>query len=253
MTPQLSLIIAYTDSIDENRLYGLTKLMQSIELQTFRDFETIVVEDTQGRGMSAFPFKDKVSRIIPISDPEYRKFNKSWVMNVGARNAKTDNLIFIDAEISFDNPFLLEEYLHLTEVYKFFNGWSKYICLEGRDNPTQRIHSFGKTVHAMIGIFYSNKDFYFNKLGGYNENYFGYGGEDNDVFYRVEYLLKKIPVSHQTVYHNYHHWHPLKGANPLNPEREVILNKTIANPQDIINKLINTQIGNKKCPTLIQM
>jgi glycosyltransferase involved in cell wall biosynthesis len=247
---KLSLIIAYTYSEDENRLEGLKALMESIESQTYKNFETIVVEDTQGRGMTCFPFKDKVNRIIAITDPEFRKFNKSWVMNVGAREANTDNLVFIDAEISFGSGFL-KEIIEMANYNEFFNCWSEYICKAGRDNPKDRIHYFPVTISAMIGAFYSTKDFFFNILGGYNENYFGYGGEDNDIYYRANYLLEEIPKMEYTLIHNYHHWHPKNGANPLSTDREKILKITLDNPNEVIHKLIKANIGDRKCPHII--
>lgn len=262
----LSLIIAYTYSKDENRLEGLKSLMQSIESQTYKNFETIVVEDTQGRKESLFPFGNKVNKVITITDPEHRKFNKAWVMNVGAREASTDNLLFIDAEISFGSDFL-QKVVEFAKDKEFFNCWSKYVCMTGRDNPNERYHYFCKTIRAMIGVFFSKKDFFFNTLGGYNENYFGYGGEDNDIFHRAKFIFEKgskkyfdnfwekfetnIPVMEYTIYHHYHHWHPPEGANPLCLEREDILKYTFDNPQNIINKLTKSNIGNKQCPILI--
>jgi predicted glycosyltransferase involved in capsule biosynthesis len=263
---KLSLIIAYTYSKDENRLEGLRALMQSIKSQTYKNFETIVVEDTQGRKESSFPFGNEVNKVITITDPEHRKFNKSWIMNVGAREAATDNLLFIDSEISFGLDFL-QKVIEFAQNKQFFNCWSEYICMVGRDNPNERRHFFPKTIRAMIGIFFSKRDFFFNVLGGYNENYFGYGGEDNDIFHRAKFIFENnnikyeenfwerfettIPVMNYTIYHHYHHWHPPEGPNPLCPNREDILINTFKNTQKIIDKLIKTNIGNLKCPTLI--
>lgn len=261
---KVSLIIAYTYSKDEHRLNGLKALMNSIKSQTYRNFETLVVEDRQGHNISRFPFRSEVDRVITISDPKNRKFNKAWLMNVGAREATTDNLFFIDAELSF-GPDYLEKAVELIKRTPFFNGWSEYVCMPGRDNPKERRHYFEKdrrTIHAMIGIFFSKKDFFFNKLGGYNENYFGYGGEDNDICYRARFIFDKasaekcvtsIPSLPYTVYHNYHHWHPVDGANPLCPNRDEILEVTYAKPEEIINRLIKTNIGNGACPTLIEL
>jgi predicted glycosyltransferase involved in capsule biosynthesis len=253
---KLSLIIPYTYSEDKNREEGLKSLMKSIASQTYKDFEIILVEDLQGRDsiyatfLPATDFEYNADKYILLQDPEHRKFNKAWLMNVGAKQATTDNLLFMDAEISFSQDFL-QKVVDFAKDRQFFNCWSKYICMAGRDNPHERKHILNKTVHAMIGVFYSKKDFFFNKLGGYNENYFGYGAEDNDIFIRAKYLLKEISCLEYNIYHHYHHWHPKEGANPLNLDREIILQKTIDNPQEIINKLTTSNIGNIQCPTLI--
>jgi hypothetical protein len=70
MQPKLSLIIAYTWSKDENRLNGVTALIESITNQTCTNYETIVVEDGQGREEAFFPFKNKVDKVILLNDPK---------------------------------------------------------------------------------------------------------------------------------------------------------------------------------------
>lgn len=251
---RLSLIIAYTYSKDPYRLIGLAKLIDSIRNQFYTNFEVIVVEDLQGRLESKFPFKELVDKVVTISDPHDRKFNKAWVMNVGARVATTDHLVFIDAEISFDNQTIrkINEFICDDDLRPLFNGWSSYICRAGRDNPKERVHVFSITIKAMIGIWYCRKDFYFNKLGGFNENYFGYGGEDNDVFFRAQYVSTRIPcIDNVIVYHNYHHWHPPEGPNPLSEERFAIMKRTEEKTQEVIDTLIKSSIGDPKCPNLI--
>lgn len=247
--PKLTLIIAYTHSHDENRFIALTKLMNDIQNQTYRNFETIVVEDTQGRE-SVFPYKDKVDRVIAIADPQNRKFNKAWVMNVGARHASTEDLLFIDAEISF-GPDYLQKIVNFMPNKVFFNGWDKYWCEAGRDNPKRRVHYFDNTLHALVGCFYSKKEFFFKKLGGYCEDFFGYGGEDNEIYIRAKFILTEIPKLSYTLIHQYHHWHPEEGPNPLNPKRFELLHLSEINTESVIRKLTNLHIGNLACSTLL--
>ena len=247
---KLSLIIAYTHSVDVGRLNGLTKLIESIQSQSYKNFETIVVEDTQGRDKPLFPFSNKVNKVITISDPEGRKFNKSWVMNVGARVSTTENLLFVDADVIFGQDFL-QKVTNYAPRKKLFNCWSEYHIMPGRDNPDKRTHYFPTTFKALVAVFYSTKDFFFNELGGYNEDYFGYGGEDNDIYTRSQFLLGEIPTMPYSLEHTYHDWHPSNSAMPLSSRRMEILNKTLANPLEIINKLKKTEIGNLRYPTLI--
>jgi len=271
MQNKLSLIIAYThNDKDENRLIGLTALMDSIGSQTYRNFETIVVEDLQGKESGLFPFKNKVDKVITITDPEKRKFNKSWVMNVGARYASTDNLILIDAEIKFGKDFL-QKVVDFMPGKPVFNCWSEYVCMPGRDNPNERRHYFPRTIRAMIGAWFCNKHFYFKTLGGYTENYFGYGAEDNAVFHRIKYLHEpnddirnradfwklsecNIPIMPYTIYHIYHHWHPADGPDPILPnDNHATLAYEHAHPWEVIQKLRVADIGNPKHPTLIDI
>ena len=265
---RFSLIIAYTYSKDPHRLNGLKALMASIKSQTHREFEVLVVEDRQGHNVTRFPFPGEVDKVVTISDPKNRKFNKAWVMNVGAREAKFPDMLFIDAEVSFGSDYL-EKAADLARRTPFFNGWSEYVCLPGRDNPKERRHyceTDRRTISALIGIFYAKKEFFFGRLGGYNENYFGYGGEDNDIFSRIKYLFEigmtdaeksktmtPMPSLPYTIYHNYHHWHPVDGANPLCPDRDDILKIVYEHPKEVIDLLIKANVGKGECPTVIEL
>jgi len=244
----MNLIIAYTEGVDENRLIGLQILLRSISVQTTESVVTLV-EDLQGKERSSLRVPKNIEHIT-IQDPQHRKFNKAWVMNVGARCSKEEGLIFIDAEMSFGSYFV-ELIAENAKKWDFFNCWSSYICMPGRDNPNKRVHVFPKTVSCLIGAFYSTKKFFFERLGGYNENYFGYGGEDNDIFWRAQHILGSIPFMTYEITHNYHHWHPKDGPNPLNEQREEMMNITKNDPASMIKKLVSSKIGDIRCPTLV--
>ena len=97
----------------------------------------------------------------------------------------------------------------------------------------------------------------FNVFGGYNEDYFGYGREDSDIWYRANHLLNcKIPYLGYPLVHYYHHWHPDNGPNPLNREDKhanVLLDITMRKPEEVIRRLllVKNMLGNKESPTLI--
>lgn len=171
-------------------------------------------------------------------------------MNVGARAATSENLCFMDGEMKFGNDFF-SKIMHFARTNKFFSCWDRLYGEPGRDIPSGRHHIFGKTIFTMGGVFFSTKDFFFNTLGGMNENYFGYGGEDNDLHVRAMHILKSIPAMPYQVTHQYHHWHPANSAFPLNPNRTKILKITTSNPQLVINKLKKARVGNPSAPTLV--
>ena len=176
-------------------------------------------------------------------------------MNVGAREAKYDHLIFHDADVLFGKNFL-QEVANMTQEYKIFSCWSTFRCMPGRDNPYMRIH-VPSTIRCLIGAWYCEKDYFFNILGGYNEDYFGYGREDSDIWHRAHYLTKAtggIPVMDYPLVHYYHNWHPDNGANPLDRQDKranAILEKVMANPDEVRQMLLKVKIGNKKHPTII--
>lgn len=250
--PLFSLIVAYSYSSDKGRQEGLARLMKSIKSQTIKNFELIVVEQIIN-GENKFPYKDQVDKYITIKDPENRAFNKSWVMNVGARQASSINLLFHDADVIFESDFL-EKVQSMINYFPLFECWSNFVTLTGKDNPFIRIH-IPKSISCLIGVWFCNKDYFFKVLGGYNESYFGYGREDNDIWTRANYICNKhIPFLDYTLTHVYHDWHPDNGANPYNKndddgnKRLAFVNK---NPKEIIDILVETDIGNPIKPRVI--
>ena len=186
-----------------------------------------------------------------LLNTEHEAFNKSWCMNVGARNAKYNDLLFMDADSLFGSDFLktVRHYVNITSTSRnnIMFCWNYLIALYGKDNPVSR-HIRPDMTRAMGGIWYCDKNFYFNKLGGMNENYFGYGGEDNDVFERALFLLEHTPsVIPYPLAHQYHDWE--KQADRAINYFEI----TRANPDKVIQRLITAGIGKIEDVTLIDM
>jgi len=247
--PELSCIVAYAKSPDPQRDEATTKLINCFLAQRFRKFELIVVEFAKD-GIGKFPYGWIVDKHIILQDD--RPFNKSWLMNVGARVATTNNLIFHDADVLFGKDYL-EKINEFRKTHVLFSGWSSFRCMPGRDNPHMRIH-VPRTISCLIGAWFCNKDYYWNTFGGYNEDYFGYGREDSDIWHRATYLLDGIPVMDYPLVHYYHNWHPDSGPNPLIREDKranAILEKCMKNPEEIRQMLLKVKLGNMEHPTLI--
>ena len=247
---KLSVVIPYCYGGDELREIALDNLMLSIKAQDTTDFELIVVEQFVKNDMVMFRHRDKVDQFITLIDPEKRTYNKSWGMNVGVRVAKSDNVLVLDADIMFGKDYF-SKIIEFSTNKRFFHGYNWLTLMPGRDNPIVRIWAHSK-ICATGGAWFTTKDFYWNKVGGMNENYFGYGGEDNDMERRVKYLLKTIPEIDYPLIHQYHHWHPVTGGNPLSDFHK-LLDVTERNPLLTITRLQQVQLGNISNPTLIEM
>lgn len=244
---RLSVIIPYTygDSLREE---GLKHLINSIEAQIFKDFELIIPEQVKSNDTSKFIHK--CDKLILLKCNE--KFNKSWCINVAMKQANTNNILILDADILFGKDYF-SKVMEFKQHHSFFSAYKVIILLPGKSNPITRIR-FQHDIHAMGGGWFTDRNFFFNELGGMNENYFGYGGEDNDIYYRARYVLKMpIPELDYSITHQYHDWHRPDGANPLNPNRLIILKKAEKNPREITNKLKEANLGNPNRPTLIQL
>jgi glycosyltransferase involved in cell wall biosynthesis len=177
-------------------------------------------------------------------------FNKSWCMNVAVRNAAYSNLLFIDADNMFGNQYLwmLKEHIIVTEgKQKVFLGFNFHIALPGKDEPICR-YSDPSALCTMGGIWFCDKTFYLNEFIGMNENYIGYGGEDNDAYYRMVHLLGiNVPRFNYPIVHQYHDWAlPSANASPL-------CLRTEKYPRTVMDKLKKVRLGQLTGPTMINM
>jgi glycosyltransferase involved in cell wall biosynthesis len=228
----ISVIITYVKG-DQERQDGLLKLFDCIKRQTFRDFELILAEMTLDGTTVYTPYKPDQHLVLNYKGI----FNKSWVSNVAARKAKYDLLLSLDADVVFDEDYFqaISDYY---EKYKneFFVPWDKCIMGVGRDEPTERIVT-GSYMRAAARAWCVMKDFYW-KVGGMNEKYFGYGAEDQDMFFRAEHIMKIVTFMPCEIRHTYHHFHPKDSSFPLNMKRVELLEQTKADLQGEIDRLV---------------
>lgn len=228
----ISVIITYVKG-DPERQEGLRLLFECLKKQTFRDFELILSEMSVDGTTVYTPYKPDL-HIVKV----YKGwFNKSWMSNVAVRKANHELILSLDADTLFDEDYLQTIWDYFSK-YKneFFIPWNKCVMGVGRDEPTERIVD-GQYMRAAARAWCVTKDFYW-KIGGMNEKYFGYGAEDQDVFFRAEYILKIVMFMPYTLKHHYHHFHPKDSSFPLNPHRVPLLEETQKNLEGEIKKLV---------------
>lgn len=255
---KLSVIIPIT-GFDPLRENGLNKLISSLQKQTFRDFEVIIVEQVQqwthltppdkGIANNHHIFKkDLFPHFQHICLPWQEKgFNKAWCMNVAVKHSKSELLCFMDADMYFDEFYLEKAYeFKQKEKHRFFIGWETLLKEAGRDEQNDRTVS-SQVIKTAGGIFWIDKYFWW-ECGGMCEEFFGYGGEDNDFWQRANVMLggdwkhcwvHRFPY---TIGHTYHH------DAVVTSERLHILNITAEQPHEVIKKLKRYPLGNKSGP-----
>jgi hypothetical protein len=130
--------------------------------------------------------------------------------------------------------------------------WNYLIKLHGRDEPIVRFVRPDIT-RALGGIWYSEKSFYWDNFGGMNENYAGYGGEDNDGFERAINALHSLGVDVSylsfVAYPLVHQYHDNEQQSSTVP----LWLKTRKNPREVTLRLQRANLGNISSPTLIKM
>ncbi len=251
---KFSVIIPFKYS--ESRLKLLLNMLNCLTKQESNNdediiYETFLVEQrTQDIEYPVYNISDTIQNFNHVILYSNQAFNKSWCMNVGARKSSSEHLLFIDADSLFGVDYfrIIRQSIRSisSPVNKILFCWNYIIAMPGKDNPVSR-HIRPDMTRAMGGIWYCEKDFYFNTLGGMNENFFGYGGEDNDVFERATYILNRTPayVSYPIV-HQYHDWMiPSSSANTWEYTRD--------NPLKIITLLKYSNLGKDEQPTIIDI
>ncbi len=204
---KLLYIIGYRHSLDRyENLKKTINWLSNIKSDEITIEVVVVEQDTT-------PKMPEISGIFHIFVYNPWPFNRSWSFNIAAKEFDSDVYAFGDSDLIMDtsefissikesNNFdILSPYksvLDLTEVETFENidFWKK-IDRSGR----------GETDHQKINlcgglVIFTKKGF--DMVGGWNEDFIGWGGEDDFMTLKVETLgltTKEMPYR---IYHLYH-------------------------------------------------
>jgi len=203
--PYFSIIIPTFNSAET-----LTKLLKSILLSTFKNFEIIVIDDSSN---------DKTTEIIRKYPVRYEKLKKrsgpSVARNAGAKLAKGDILFFLDADaLIFKNT--------ISEMVRGFKNNPKVHACAGRvswkepANPNlftrwkalrdfaywsvERENKYITTVGGMISA-YKKKAFW--DAGGFDSKFQDTNNEDFEFAYRFSKKYEVFFNPNLKVMHHY--------------------------------------------------
>lgn len=248
-----------------NREEQVKTFLRFLRKQTATDYEVILIEQVNANlgGVNlGGPFYDraKVDRYLAIEASGKNYFNQPWMANVGAKLASGDRFLFLDIDIIFD-----ENYLSRVKSYRkpFFFGYEKVHLLSKKISEFIRKEGYipenfkdGCTTGTSGSLRYAgfsvaaDKNYFFDALGGYNENYPGWGGNDNDIAWRSYKVLNaefRLPKD------IFHLWHPAHYKRFLTKERKSIWLTTYNHPEKVTSRIKNLNIGNPKTPTFIDL
>jgi predicted glycosyltransferase involved in capsule biosynthesis len=145
-------------------------------------------------------------------------FNKSWCFNVGYKSSSTENIVFGDADLIMNKQRFLEAVSKLTEndvvnpyrpvldltfeESQRYANTSDFSVLESIVRPGR-----GETDHQKVpfcgGIIMFKKET-LNRIGGWNEDFWGWGCEDDAQSFKVFTLDLKHSQCENKCYHLYH-------------------------------------------------
>ena len=237
------------------RRRALLEELRCIRRQKYRDYEVILVEEV---------FKEplygelKVDRYIPL---KAKRWNPAWPRNVGAREAKGEKHLHLDADLIFRSDyfgkvagFKRKAFAAWSACYRLSEkGTQEWVrsrsldsimkdpsFIDGREGKPIRPH-----VWTAAGVAYCfNRAFFFKQLGGFNENFFGWGGMDNDTALRALKLLGEYPVLPGCTLYHLAHGGRKGGKGPWGLTRK--------HPMQVTEKLRKAKLGRKEGPTVIR-
>ena len=198
-----SFIILYRHSIE--RYNNLRRVLEWTS--GFSSSETIIVEQDTHSKLSNL--KLNCRHIFTKSD---MPFNRSWGFNVGAKYANSNVIILTDCDLIM-NPDKLIEAVKQIQNYDVVSPYSSVVDLTRQEtimdlNKIVNIDRIGRgendhqKINICGGMTIFRKDAY-ERIGGYHEDFIGWGGEDDFQAIKVKNLLEWYEQPGRC-YHQYH-------------------------------------------------
>lgn len=205
---QFTFIVAYKHG--PQRLNNLKRVLNWINM--FNGVEVIIIEQDRTSKLEDIDLKCRYY-FIESELP----FNKAWAFNVGLKYATTDKIVFGDCDLIMQPEDFVDGLNHLSS-FECVSPYSKIgvIDLERSElgynfEQLKKITRPGRgeleddirKVPLCGGIIMFQKDALL-KIGGWDESFIGWGGEDDFQSIKVQRLLKWKELNHKV----YHLWHP---------------------------------------------
>lgn len=211
--PEVSFLIGHRGL---ERLPLLLMTLKSIAAQTNCHFECIVVEQDNERLI-----QDKIPAWVkylhtPLPEKEM-PYSRSWAFNVAARAAKSNCMIFHDNDMLVPYEYAYQLLKYHKKGYEFINlkrfifyytkADSAKIISENKLFKNCSPESVVQNLEAG-GSFGASRQAYFD-IGGFDEKFVGWGGEDNEFWERAN-TRKVYPFGFLPIIHLWHASQPEK-------------------------------------------
>jgi hypothetical protein len=206
--PEVTFIIGHRG---RDRLLHLTLTLQSIARQTGVSFECIVVE--QDRDQTARTHLPAWVRYVHTPPPyDDMPYCRAWALNVGARQARAPLLVLHDNDMLIPETYAAELALRHRQGHEVLN--IKRLVFYLSADHTRRLFQGNALLTGCApeeivqnleagGSVAVDRDAYF-ALGGMDEAFVGWGGEDNEFWERA--LTRRVwPFGYLPIVHL---WHP---------------------------------------------
>lgn len=195
-------IVVYQHRPD--RFKNLQKVLNWVN--GFSNVEIIVVE------------QDKKSKLDSLSFSGFRHifvenktipFNRSWGFNVGLQYAQSENIVFSDCDLLMDPYEFIEGLKLISKDYDCVSPYKEVIDLEPQEinynfDQLKQIKRPSRGGINLAGGMIMFKRKAIEEIGGWDENFIGWGGEDDFQNIKIRKFLKWKELDYKC-YHLWHH------------------------------------------------
>jgi len=195
----ISYIICYREASDERR-QALQFVLHRIR-QYFPEIEILIVEQDAESKLEL----DEQLNIQHLFVQNEGLFNRSWAFNCAARHTTKNIFVFADADIFLEK----EGYFQCFEATREFEAItpnkveiSNVALVQDAEDPVQFLNM--RKLHSFAGGMLIMTCDAFDKIGGWDERFEGWGGEDDAMSHAI-YNGLKSKTFHLS---NYHIDHP---------------------------------------------
>lgn len=233
-------IIAYKHRND--RIHNLRRVLDWVT--GFGGVEIIIVEQDKSPKLPSFTFKG-IKYIFTKSE---MPFNKAWAFNVGLQHSTTQTIVFGDCDLIMD-PHKMIEALKQLDNYECVSPYSRVIDLNSNEvnmnlEQMSKINRPGRgetdiqKICLAGGIIMYRKNAIV-KIGGFDQGFIGWGGEDDFQSHKSKIFLTWYEQSGTC----YHLWHERGAPDPTPYQRNLeLLNKLMSLSKEDLQKHINNSL-----------
>lgn len=185
-------------------------------LARYPDFEVIVVEQDDAPRLEG-PLPHPQCRHVFAYNPG--PFNKGWGFNVGVRHARFNAYAFGDADV-ITGDVVIDAIHYLAQGYQAVKPYRRLVDLDEAQSARVRAGEFdwqpapesqalnregiGEFLVFAGGLFLMTRTG-FARVGGWDERFLGWGGEDDAMSYKIERSrMPALELDARTAVHLYH-------------------------------------------------
>lgn len=188
--PEVSFVVAVRGT---GRLGQFQAVMKSLSAQCGVAVETVVVEQSSVKEFESFEGLNVRYLHTPVTCPDM-PFNRSWALNAGAVEARGRIIVILDADMVVPTRFaaaiaqVMKEGVDVLRLSRlmFYLDRETSELVQSTDSlaQVQRVERVVQNTPNPMAIL---RDAYM-RIGGHDESFYGWGGEDNEFLDRIRTL-----------------------------------------------------------------